>query len=578
MIDRSLFSLPGMKRVCVLLAAFAVLSACLIFIQAWSLSSAITGLWDGSPLEMQLPWIALFLVGFIGIQGVASLQDNLIERYAYSQADRLRDQLLDTIFSHGAEIVQAHGTGNTTTLVLEGIDQVETYIRLVVPKMMRVFLVPLVLVIPVFVFDWISGVIMVTVFPFIILYMVILGRMAQEKAAKQHRKFQVLSNHFIDSLRGLDTLKLFGMSKQHGENIYEVSEEFRGATIKTLRVATLSSLILDLFATLSVAAVAIMLGLRLLDGTLLLFPALTILVVAPEYFKPIREFASDFHASLDGKNALASILSLVKESEAEANSSAPGSTRPISSWNETSHLKSDGIDFAYEETPVLRDVSFEATGFLKVGVVGISGAGKSTLIDLLGGFASPNGGKFVINNESYANLSHSDWQKQLAYLPQDPYIFHTTLRNNIAFYSPHATDEEVHEAVRVVGLQELVAELPEGLNTKIGEGARSLSGGQAQRIALARIFLDGRRSILLFDEPTAHLDIETEFELKQRMLPLMENRLVFFATHRLHWMNEMDLILVMDDTTIVESGTYQELIEADGFFTSFVSQVRGGAA
>lgn len=578
MIDRLLFSLPGMKRVCVLLAAFAILSACLIFVQAWSLSSAITGLWDGSPLEMQLPWIALFLVGFIGIQGITSLQDNLIERYAYSQADRLRDQLLDTIFSHGAEIVQAHGTGNTTTLVLEGIDQVETYIRLVVPKMMRVFLVPLVLVIPVFVFDWISGVIMVTVFPFIILYMVILGRMAQEKASKQHRKFQILSNHFIDSLRGLDTLKLFGMSKQHGENIYEVSEEFRGATIKTLRVATLSSLILDLFATLSVAAVAIMLGLRLLDGTLLLFPALTILVVAPEYFKPIREFASDFHASLDGKNALASILSVVKEREAEANSSTPGSTRPISSWSESSRLRSDGIDFAYEETPVLRDISFEATGFLKVGVVGISGAGKSTLIDLLGGFASPSGGEFVINDESYANLSHSDWQKQLAYLPQDPYIFHTTLRNNIAFYTPHTTDEEIHEAVRVVGLQELVAELPEGLDTKIGEGARSLSGGQAQRIALARIFLDGHRSILLFDEPTAHLDIETELELKQRMLPLMENRLVFFATHRLHWMHEMDLILVMDGTTIIESGTYQELIKADGFFTSFVSQVRGGAA
>ena len=578
MIDRSLFSLPGIKRVCVLLAAFAVLSACAIFIQAWSLSSAITGLWDGSTFSMQIAWVALFLVSFIGIQGIIYLQDTMIERYASTQADQLREQLLDTIFSCGAEVVQTHGTGNTTTLTLEGIDQIETYLRLVLPKMMRVFVVPFVLLIPVFVLDWISGFIMIIVFPFIILYMVILGRMAQEKAAKQHRKFQILSNHFIDSLRGLDTLKLFGLSKQHGESIYEVSEEFRGATIKTLRVATLSSLVLDLFATLSVAAVAIMLGLRLLDGSLLLFPALTILVVAPEYFKPIREFASDFHASLDGKNALASVFSLIKENEKNSANENISDDHSIPLWSETSHLASDGITFTYGDTPALQGITFEARGHLKIGVVGMSGAGKSTLINLLGGFALPHDGTFTIDGTSYANLNLSDWQKQVAYLPQDPYIFHTTLRNNIAFYSPHATDEEINEAVRIVGLQDLIAELPHGLETKIGEGARSLSGGQAQRIALARIILDGHRSILLFDEPTAHLDIETELELKQRMLPLMENRLVFFATHRLHWMREMDLILVMDNATIVESGTYQELIARDGFFASFISQIRGDVA
>ncbi|MDR2035477.1 MAG: ATP-binding cassette domain-containing protein, partial [Coriobacteriales bacterium] len=206
------------------------------------------------------------------------------------------------------------------------------------------------------------------------------------------------------------------------------------------------------------------------------------------------------------------------------------------------------------------------------------GAGKSTLIHLLSGFSAVDKGSVCVDGTAIPSLRIPDWQSHVAYLPQNPYIFHATLRENISFYSPHASEEEVLQAAQIVGLEDLIAELPHGLDTRIGEGARSLSGGQAQRVALARVCLDKNRSILLFDEPTAHLDIETELELKQKMLPLMHNKLVFFATHRLHWMHDMDLILLMDEGKIVESGTLEELRARGSYFNTLVSQLGGGVA
>lgn len=572
MIDKSLFSLPGIKKVLSLLMVLSALQALVIIGQAFTLSTAIVNLWQGEPLQPQWAYIAGFLALFISQQVIVYFEDAFLDSYAYEQSDNLREQVLKRVFTSGSEVVQAKGTGNVTTTVLEGVEQVETYLRLILPKMTGMAIIPLILVIYAFTLDRVSGLIMVLVFPFIIMYMVILGKNAQARAAKQYKQFQLLSNHFIDSLRGIDTLKFFGISKQHGKNIYEVSEEFRKATIKTLRVATLSSLVLDLFATFSLAAIAIMLGLRLLDTSIVLFPALSILILAPQYFKPIREFASDFHASLDGKNALAAINDLINTPEAES------SDTPLQTWSEQSVLKVEHLDYSYPDFKALDDLAFEVNGCSKVGIVGLSGSGKSTLINVMGGFFSPDEGSITIDGQKIDSFKQPDWQKQVIYLPQQPYIFHASLRENIAFYHPEATDEDIAKAVNIVGLDELISELPEGIDTRIGEGARPLSGGQAQRIALARAFLDTSRKILLFDEPTAHLDIETEMELKEKMLPLMENRLVFFATHRLHWMNNMDSIVVMEGGEAIEQGALVDLLDKESGFMRLASEMNRGIA
>lgn len=572
MIDKAILALPGIKKILLFLLGLGVVQACLVLGQAVALSRTVTALWYGEALLDQAIWVAAFLLCFICQQVMRYLQDALLESYAAKQANSLREQLLDKVFLAGKTLSQTSGTGTTTATVIEGTDQVANYIRLMLPKITEIATIPPLLLVVAFALDWVSGLIMLVTFPFIVLYMAILGGSARERAARQYGDYQKLSNHFVDSLRGLETLKLFGISKEHGQSIFAVSERFRNATIRTLRVATLSSLVLDLFATLSLAGVAIMLGMRLLDGTLMLFPALALLILVPQFYKPVREFAADYHASLDGKNALKAINALLSY-----NTVAP-EQKALPSWQANTELRALDLNYSYPDHQALTQVSFEARGFAKVGIIGLSGSGKSTLIEMLGGFLNPDSGSLCVDQQELPGLKQHNWQKQLIYIPQDPYIFQASLRENITFYTPDASEESIKRVVDTVGLTSLIGSLPKGLDTLIGEGERALSGGQAQRIALARAFLDSSRRILLFDEPTAHLDIETERELKERMLPLFENRLVFFATHRLHWLDEMDTVIVLDKGRIIAQGATQEIQREFGSLANFFARVGGNGS
>lgn len=604
MLDKELFRLPGIKLLLGVMVALSFLEAVCIIGEAWGLSHALVALWQGAAFEQTFSYLAVFGISFLAVRVVLNAREAYVGKYAYKQARAERSALFESIFRTGAPAVQAFGTGTTATMALEGVDAFQKYLETVLPNVVKMVVLPLVFAIVIFCADWVSGIIVVLLLPAMIMLMVLIGKTTAEKSQSQHATFKVMSNHFIDSVRGVATLNTFKISKDYARRIFTVSEQFRKATMETLKTATLSGATLDMFATLALAAVAIMLGMRLIDGSLALLPALFVLILVPEYFRPIREFAADFHANLEGKNSLHTISAM-----REATRYVPPAVE-VPTWNETSTLFLHHLEQAYDGVSALRSFSGELQGYARVGVIGASGSGKSTLLRLLAGLedptisprdgsatsaqdaaqdagaaqgataaqgvaqgvvqgaTAPSPAPFVIRNggdntradrksdtipdremESIAldSLRQASWQDQIAYIPQDPYIFHATVRDNLAFYNPEASDAQIMDALHTLGLTQLLEELPQGLDTLLGEGGRELSGGQAQRIALARVFLDSKRKILLFDEPTAHLDVETEYELKAPMLALMQGKLVVFATHRLHWLDAFDVVYELDD-------------------------------
>lgn len=604
MLDKELFRLPGIKLLLGVMVALSFLEAVCIIGEAWGLSHALVALWQGAAFEQTFSYLAVFGISFLAVRVVLNAREAYVGKYAYKQARAERSALFESIFRTGAPAVQAFGTGTTATMALEGVDAFQKYLETVLPNVVKMVVLPLVFAIVIFCADWVSGIIVVLLLPAMIMLMVLIGKTTAEKSQSQHATFKVMSNHFIDSVRGVATLNTFKISKDYARRIFTVSEQFRKATMETLKTATLSGATLDMFATLALAAVAIMLGMRLIDGSLALLPALFVLILVPEYFRPIREFAADFHANLEGKNSLHTISAM-----REATRYVPPAVE-VPTWNETSTLFLHEVEKVYDGVSALRSFSGELQGYARVGVIGASGSGKSTLLRLLAGLedptisprdgsatsvqdaaqdagaaqgataaqgvaqgvvqgaTAPSPAPFVIRNggdntradrksdtipdremESIAldSLRQASWQDQIAYIPQDPYIFHATVRDNLAFYNPEASDAQIMDALHTLGLTQLLEELPQGLDTLLGEGGRELSGGQAQRIALARVFLDNKRKILLFDEPTAHLDVETEYELKAPMLALMQDKLVVFATHRLHWLDAFDVVYELDD-------------------------------
>ncbi|MEI2315838.1 thiol reductant ABC exporter subunit CydD [Bacillus paramobilis] len=555
---RGLPSYPGSRVLYVVLTIISILEAISIIVQTVFLARAITFLFQGETVQSVLNETVYFGITFAVRHMLVRISQILVERFAEKTGSLLRKQLIEAYFTLGPRYVQTAGTGHLVTLSIEGIEKFKTYIELTIPKMIRSSIVPGLIVLYVFTLDIESGIILVVTIPIVIIFMILLGLAAQKMADSQYESYRVLSNHFVDTLKGLETLKYLGKSKQHEGKIEKVSKRYRKATMRTLRVAFLSSFALDFFTSLSIAFVAVGLGIRLIDGTIVLLPALTILILAPEYFLPIKQVGANYHATLDGQLAMEQIEEILQQQKEIGKKESNVDLI----WNSSSNLKLQDVKVKSDESAkaILEGIDFTWKGNGAIGVIGESGAGKSTLIDVLAGFLTPTGGKMIVNGVEIDGATREEWQKNIAYIPQQPYIFPLSLKDNICFYETNTTDEEVERVINEVGLRSLVTSLPNGMYERIGEGGRMLSGGQEQRVAMARALLS-KKPIILLDEPTAHLDIETEFEIKQAMLRLFEGKLVFLATHRLHWMKQMDHILILNKGEMIESGTYEELLK-----------------
>lgn len=562
---RGLPSYPGSRIVYSVLSLFVLLEAIVIVGQAIFLARAITHLFQSVPLKEVSADIGLFFVTFLLRHLLIHVQQMVAERYALRTTKVLREKVTAAYFKLGPRFAARNGTGRLVTLAIEGIEQIKTYFEITILRMIRTFIIPAVLAVYIFTLDKASALIVGGAVPIIIIFMILLGMAAQKKADSQYATYRVLSNHFIDTLKGLETLTYLGKSKRHERKIASVSKEYRKATVQTLRIAFLSSFALDFFTSLSIAFVAVGLGLRLVDGSIILLPALTILILAPDYFLPIRQVGTDYHATLDGQVALSEVEAIIAQCEQTI---LPVAQRKIE-WGNQSTLSLNDVTVEQDGHRLLNNIQFSWEGNGAIGIVGESGAGKSTLIDTIAGFLQPMDGVVEINGQQTTSLMREDWLEQVAYIPQHPYIFPTSIKENIRFYEKQATDAEVNRVIDEVGLRTVVDEMPLDFNEEIGEGGRRLSGGQEQRIAMARALLS-KRPIILLDEPTAHLDIETEFEIKEAMLRLFKGKLIFLATHRLHWMKEMDHLLVLAHGFVVEQGNHAELLKRDGAYAELV--------
>ena len=572
MIDKTLMRLSGMKRIMTMLAGFALVQAFVILLQGKFLAEGIVHSWNRQSLAgLWLP-LGLFATAFVIRQLIVWVRNRIGARFAMTSSAWLQAQLLKHLYALGPAAVAKEGTGNLVTMALDGIPEAENYIELILNKILNMSIIPWVLVAYIWYENWLTGFTLLIMFPIIILFMVILGLAAQDKSESQYAGFQKMSNHFIDSLRGLKTLQLMGISRQYANNVYDVSEDYRKQTMGVLRIAMLSTFALDFFTTLSIAVVAVFLGIKLMDGAIPLYPAMVALILAPEYFMPIRDFGTDYHATLNGKNAMKAIWQVIDQPLPTDTNVLPAFSR----WRAQDTVTINHLDFTYpNERAGIQNANLQFTGTEKVAIIGASGSGKSTLLNLIGGFLQPQKAAMTVRGTKVPHMTQAAWQDHLSYIPQDPYLFADTITANIRFYRPDASDEDVKQAAEAAGLSHWIETLADGYATRIGEGGRGISGGQAQRIALARTLIDTNRSIWLFDEPTAHLDIETEAELKETLVPLFKNRLVIFATHRLHWLNQMDRVIVVDGGKIIAEGTPSELAAHSKPYQALEHEMRG---
>ncbi len=401
--------------------------------------------------------------------------------------------------------------------------------------------------------------------PLIPFFMIMIGKGAEIVTHRQYKILSRLSAHFLDSLQGLTTLKLFGQSKAHAKNIEKVSNQFRDTTLSVLRITFLSALALELLATLSTAVIAVEIGFRLLYARMEFLQAFFILVLAPEFYLPLRMLGTRFHAGMSGTTAAKRIYEILDTPVAGSNEQWTGESQqsgPISS------IVFENVSYTYpnETAPALENINLRIDAGQQIALIGKTGAGKSTLASLLLGFVQPSSGSILVDQSPITN---SQLLPHIAWVPQRPHLFHDSIAANIRLGKPEATDKEVVEAAKAAHLHEFIETLPEKYETTIGESGARLSSGQAQRLALGRAFLKDA-PILILDEPTSSLDPETESLLEESTQRLMQGRTVITIAHRLNTIFKADQIIVLEAGCILEQGTHRDLLAKNGAYAEMV--------
>jgi thiol reductant ABC exporter CydD subunit len=529
-------------------AALGVLGAILVLAQATLLAGALARAWAGATLAEVTPAL-LGLVAVVAARSALTWGFEVVgRRAAGSVLSDLRMALVRRRLRDSPAALDGVQSGEVAAAGVGGIEALENYFAKYLPQLVLACIVPLAVIAWSAPIDLMSAAIMLGTLPLVPIFMVLVGWYTERRTTERYAAMVRLSTHFLDVVRGLPTLRAFNRGEAQAERIAEVSEDYRRATMGTLRVSFLSGAVLDLAATLGVALVAVTVGVRLVEGHLGLQAGLTVLILAPELYAPLRALGAQYHASADGMAAAARILDLL---DGPATVTPPRDSGAPMPDLRTVPVTLDDVRYAYptREGDVLRGASLSIAPGERLAIVGPSGAGKSTIASLLLRLAEPTAGRVRAGDVDAADVDPGAWRAQVAWVPQRATILRGTVAENIRLGARDATDAEVRAAAAAAGADGFIAALPGGYDTIVGEGGRALSAGQGQRLALARA-LARAAPLLLLDEPTANLDGENAALVAEAVRRLPRDRTILMIAHDAELTRGMDRVVALADGAI----------------------------
>jgi len=576
-IHRRLVSLASTTRIALgLVISSAALSGGLIILQAWLLAKIINQVHlDSASLSQVAPIFIPFIIVIILRSVFVFINEQSAAIVSEKIKTSIRENLSRKILNLGPAYINQQKSGELAYTITQAVDSLDAYFSQYLPQMVIAAILPIGILAVVFPLDTLSAVILLLTAPLIPVFMVLIGRTTEALTRQQYTAFSRMSAFFLDTLRGLAELKNLGRSVDHATRLDQVSQRYREATLRVLRISFLSALVLELAATLSVAVIAVEIGIRLLYGQIAFQQAFFLLVIAPEFYQPLRQLGARFHAAQNGVSAARRIFEILDQPEISGFPAKDASIRfGADLFHEPFKICFENVSFAYSgrEQDAVSNVSFILYSEKTTALVGLNGSGKSTLAALLLRFIQPHNGRILYNDIDIQTIPVIQWRAGIAWLDQQPMLLNDSIRQNLLLSKPDASPEQIQHALDESCLSETIAGLPAGLETELGENAFRFSGGEAQRLGLARAFLKNA-PLLMLDEPTSHLDAFLEAELDSSLEKLSKNRTVLLIVHRKTTAYHADQILVMDRGRLVEQGTHAELKGLGKFY----AKLFGGA-